>query len=337
MVRIGIIGMGRIGRVHAESIAKSVPNAKLAAVADFNLTDAIRDWAKGFGITRLYSDYHAIIEDEEIDAVFICTPTAMHAKISMETINAGKHVFCEKPVALSLAETRDVIKLLEGKNVKYQVGFNQRSDHNYVAVKNAILAGKIGKPHVVKITSRDPAPPPIEYIKGSGGIFLDMMIHDFDLVRYLTGCEPVEVCATGACLVDDAIGEAGDVDTAVATLKMENGAIAVIDNSRQCAYGYDQRVEVFGELGMAYANNETPTTTVVATKDGVTGPRPEGFFLERYRKSYAAEIASFIRSIENDTAVASSIYDGLMNATIGLAAQKSLTEGRCVRISEISD
>ena len=204
MINVGIIGVGRIGRVHGESISKFVPNARVKAVADPFLNDNSIAWAKSMGIEETYTDYKKILADPEIQAVLICASTDMHSPLSIEAIQAGKHVFCEKPL-------------------KYQVGFNRRFDHNFKAVKEAVAAGKIGKQQIIKITSRDPEPPSIDYVKVSGGIFLDMTIHDFDMVRYLSGSEVTEVYAVGSVTVDPAIGEAGDVDTAVITLKLANG------------------------------------------------------------------------------------------------------------------
>ena len=335
MISIGIIGAGRIGKVHAETITRRVPNAKLVAIADAFLNDNIRAWAMEMGIGQITDNYRDILDRDDIDAVFICTSTDMHTKYSLEAIAAGKHVFCEKPVALTLGEIYQVEEALKGTNLKYQVGFNQRLDENYAAIKTAIDNGTVGDPYLVRITSRDPAPPPVGYIKTSGGLFLDMTIHDFDLSRFLMGCEPVEVMATGACRIDPEIGEAGDIDIGVVTLTMENGAIVTIENSRQCGYGYDQRVEVFGSKGMAYAENQTPTRTTIATKDGIIGPLPEGFFLERYKTSYAEETIRFVDAIENDKEVNAGIRDGLMNAVVGMAAQKAMRERRVVKISEI--
>lgn len=335
MINIGIIGAGRIGRVHAQTIVNLVPNARLVAIADRSPNEYKRGWAAELGIDHISGNYRDILDREDIDAVFICTSTDTHTQYSLEAIEKGKHVFCEKPVALTLGEICRVRDALKGKNLKYQVGFNQRMDESFGAVRKAIEDGTVGDPYLVRITSRDPAPPPVSYIKTSGGLFLDMTIHDFDLSRFLMGCDPVEVMAAGACRVDPAIGEAGDIDIGVVTLIMENGAIVTIENSRQCSYGYDQRVEVFGSKGMAYAENQTPNRTTVATKDGIIGPKPDGFFLERYKYAYAEEIRRFIDAIEKDTEVTAGIRDGLMNAVVAIAAQKALKERRTVRLEEI--
>ena len=246
MVKVGIIGAGRIGRVHINSITTRVPNAEIKTVADPFLSEETAAWAKSMGVEKTTKDYKEIINDPEIDAVLICSSTDTHSPISIEAIKAGKHVFCEKPIDHDVEKIMEVIKALEGTNIKYQVGFNRRFDHNFQSLQEAVAQGKVGTPQIIKITSRDPEPPSIDYVKVSGGMFLDMTIHDFDMVRFLAGCDAQEVYVQSANLVDPAIGEAGDVDTAVITLKMENGAIAVIDNCRKAVYGYDQRAEVFG-------------------------------------------------------------------------------------------
>ena len=301
MVTVGIIGAGRIGRVHVESICTKVGNAKIKALADPFMNEETDLWAKKMGVEITTKDYKEILADPEIDAVLICSSTDTHSPISVEAIQAGKHVFCEKPIDHDVAKIKEVIDALAKNPVKYQVGFNRRFDHNFEAVRDAVAAGKIGDTHIIKITSRDPEPPCADYVKVSGGMFLDMTIHDFDMVRFLAGCNAAEVYVEAAVLVDPAIGEAGDVDTAVITLKMENGAIAVIDNSRQAVYGYDQRAEVFGSKGMVATGNDTASAAVISNVDGVTGEKPLHFFLERYMDAYAKEIKCFIEAIENDT------------------------------------
>lgn len=335
MVKVGIIGAGRIGKVHTASICNLVKNAQLKSIADPFMTEETAAWAKSMGAEVTTKDYKEILADPDIDAVLICSSTDTHSPISVEAIKAGKHVFCEKPIDHDVEKIKEVMEALKEQKVKYQVGFNRRFDHNFEAVKYAVTEGKIGDPHIIKITSRDPEPPAPEYVKVSGGIFLDMTIHDFDMVRYLAGCDAEEVYVEAAVLVDPAIGEAGDVDTAVITLKMENGAIAVIDNSRKAAYGYDQRAEVFGSKGMAATANDTPSTAVISTKDGVTGEKPLYFFLERYMDSFAKEMNCFIEAIEKDTDTPLGVEDGLKPVLMGLAAKKSWQEHRPVKLSEI--
>jgi len=334
MLNIGIIGAGRIGKVHGESITYHVKNARVAAMADPYWTDDSRKWAREMGIPT-YNDYHDILKDPAVDAVMICSSTQTHAPISIEAIRAGKHVFCEKPISRELSEIKSVMKELEHSHLKYQVGFNRRFDHNFHAVREIVESGKIGDVHIVKITSRDPDSPPIEYVKVSGGIFLDMTIHDFDMVRYLTGSDVEEIYANSAVLVDPGIGEAGDVDTAIITMKLANGALAVIDNSRKAVYGYDQRAEVFGSKGQAAVSNDLPSSAVVSTSDGITGEKPLYFFLERYMESFATEVTQFTESVLNDTPVAVTVNDGLQAVLIAKAAAKSVKEHRPVKLSEI--
>ncbi len=336
MITVGIIGAGRIGRVHVESICTQVPDAKIKTLADPFLNDDTAAWAKEMGVAQTTKDYQDIINDPEIDAVLICSSTDTHSQISVEAIRAGKHVFCEKPIDHDVAKIQQVIDALKEHSVKYQVGFNRRFDHNFEAVRDAVAAGKIGDTHIIKVTSRDPEPPSAEYVKVSGGMFLDMTIHDFDMVRFLAGCDAEEVYVQAAVLVDTAIGEAGDVDTAVITLKMENGSIAVIDNSRKAVYGYDQRVEVFGSAGMVSASNDCASTAVISNAQGVTGEKPLHFFLERYMAAYAKEVKCFIKAIVENTETPLGVMDGLKPVLMGLAAKKSLEEHRPVKISEIT-
>lgn len=335
MVKVGIIGAGRIGKVHITSISTRVKDAVIKTVADPFMNEQTAAWAKSMGVQNAVKDYMEIINDPEIGAVLICSSTDTHSPISVQAIKAGKHVFCEKPIDHDVKKIREVIAALEGTKLKYQVGFNRRFDHNFEAVQRAVAAGKVGKPEIIKITSRDPEPPSIDYVKVSGGMFLDMTIHDFDMVRFLAGCDATEVYVQGANLVDPAIGEAGDVDTAIITLKMENGALAVIDNCRRAAYGYDQRAEVFGSLGMVAASNDSGSTAVISNAEGVTGEKPLFFFLERYMDAYGKEVAAFIDAIVNDKPTPLGVQDGLKPVLMGLAAKKSCEEHRPVKISEI--
>lgn len=336
MITVGIIGAGRIGKVHTQSITTKVPNARIKTIADPFMNKETEKWAKSMGIEKTTKDYKDILKDKEIQAVLICSSTDTHSKISMEAIKAGKHVFCEKPIDHDVKKIKAVMDCLKkNPKIKYQVGFNRRFDHNFEAVRDAVKAGKIGKPQLIKITSRDPNPPSIDYVKVSGGIFLDMMIHDFDMVRFLAGCNATEVYANGAVLVDPAIGKAGDIDTAIVTLKMANGALAVIDNSRKAVYGYDQRAEVFGSKGMVMNANDSQSNIVIANEEGVTGEKPLNFFLERYMDAYAKEVKCFIDAIVNKTNTPLGVMDGLQPVLMGLAAKKSLKEHRPVKISEI--
>lgn len=335
MIKVGIIGAGRIGKVHVQSICTQVPDAKVKTLADPFMTEETAAWAKEMGVAQVTKDYKEILADPEIDAVLICSSTNTHSPISVEAIKAGKHVFCEKPIDHDIEKIQEVIDALKDSKVKYQVGFNRRFDHNFEAVQKAVAAGKVGDIHVIKVTSRDPEPPCADYVKVSGGMFLDMTIHDFDMVRFLAGCNAEEVYVQAAVLVDPAIGEAGDVDTAVITLKMENGAIAVIDNSRKAVYGYDQRAEVFGSKGMVATGNDTASAAVISNENGVTGEVPLHFFLERYMAAYAKEVKCFIDAIVNDTDTPLGVMDGLEPVLMGIAAKKSMEEHRPVKISEV--
>lgn len=336
MIKVGIIGAGRIGRVHSESISKYVKGAEIKAISDIKVTEELQSWAASMGIPHVYDDYRKILQDPEIDAVLVCSSTNTHAPISIEAAQAGKHIFCEKPVDPNKDKIREVLDVVDKAGVKFQVGFNRRFDHNFKAIKDRVIAGDIGEPHLIRVTSRDPDAPPIEYVKVSGGMFFDMTIHDFDMIRYLSGSEVVEVYAAGGVLVNPEIGKAGDIDTAVITLKLANGAIGVIDNSRKAVYGYDQRAEVFGSKGAVQTSNDTNSTAVYSCEAGVIAEKPKYFFLERYMQSFAEEIRCFIDSIVNDTPTAVNGNDGLQPVLIALAAQKSLEEGRPVKLSEVA-
>ena len=287
-LRIGVIGAGRIGKLHSNNLATRVPNAELAAISDV-YEPAAKELAEKLGVPNYYNDYHKILEDPTIDAVFICSSTDTHSPISIEAAKAGKHIFCEKPIDHDLDKIKAVLEEVKKAGVKYQVGFNRRFDRNFKHVHEVVQSGGIGDVQIVKVTSRDPEAPPLSYVKVSGGIFVDMTIHDFDMVRYLSGSEVEEVSAVGACLVNPEIGQAGDVDTCIITLKFANGALGVIDNSRQAVYGYDQRIEVFGSKGCITADNETPNNTTLYTADGVQKEKPLWFFLERYNDAFIAE------------------------------------------------
>ena len=335
MVTVGIIGAGRIGRVHVESICTKVGNAKIKTLADPFMNDETAAWAKKMGVENTTKDYKEVLADPEINAVLICSSTDTHSPISVEAIQAGKHVFCEKPIDHDVEKINEVIDALKKNPVKYQVGFNRRFDHNFEAVRDAVAAGKIGDTHIIKITSRDPEPPSAEYVKVSGGMFLDMTIHDFDMACFLTDSDVEEVYVQSAVLVDPAIGEQGDVDTAIITLKMTNGALAVIDNSRRAVYGYDQRAELFGSKGMAATANDTLSTVVISNGEGVTGEKPLFFFLERYMESFAEEMRQFVNACETGGEVPVGIHAGMQSVKIGLAARRSVEEHRPVKVSEM--
>ena len=332
-ITFGILGGGRIGKMHAENLLSGLPNARLAAVADPYAAN-ITEWADEVSLPKLTADAGDIIHDPEIDAVIICSPTDTHAEYIIECAEAGKHILCEKPISFDVERTREALQIVEKSHVKLQIGFNRRFDSNAQEIFQAVSSGRIGEPHIVRLTSRDPAPPPISYIEVSGGIFVDMMIHDFDMARFVSCSEVIEVYASGACLIDPKIGEAGDVDTAIVTLKFENGAVGVIDNSRSAGYGYDQRIEVFGSKGSVESGNRTASQVIVRNQDGVTGQKPLWFFVERYKDSYLFEIERFMEAVTNDSDVAISGEDGLKAVLIGLAATESRRINKPVILEE---
>ena len=296
---------------------------------------AIKEWAKQYGITNVVSNPSILINDPNIDAILICSPTNTHADLIIEAAAAGKDIFCEKPIANDLVKTREALAAAEKAGVKLQLGFNRRFDPNFKRIRELVQTSELGQTHIIKITSRDPEPPPAEYVKGSGGIFMDMTIHDFDMARYLAGSDVTEVYASGAVLIDPAIGQAGDYDTAVIVLKFANGSTCVIDNSRQAVYGYDQRVEVFGSKGSAVAYNNTPTSVEVSTENGVFTDKPLYFFLERYMDSFVQELRDFVAALQGGSEPPVTGEDGLQSLLIALAATKSARENRPVQISEV--
>jgi myo-inositol 2-dehydrogenase/D-chiro-inositol 1-dehydrogenase len=335
MLNIGIVGMGRIGRVHAEGVTKYVPGARVAATADPSPSPESATLSEDLGLPRILEDYHDILADPAVDAVLICSPTDTHSAVSLEALEAGKHVFCEKPIDTDTGRIRAVIDRVRATGLTFQVGFNRRFDHNFMALRRAVLEGKVGGVHMVKVTSRDPAPPPIEFVRHSGGMFLDMTIHDLDMVRYLSGSDIEEIYVNAAVLVDREIGKAGDVDTAILSMKLSSGALAVIDNSRRAAYGYDQRAEVFGSLGSAATGHDTASTLVLSTDAGITAEKPLHFFLERYMQSFAEELRQFVNAIKTGAPAPVTAEDGLKPVLAAIAAKKSLDEGRPVKLSEI--
>jgi myo-inositol 2-dehydrogenase / D-chiro-inositol 1-dehydrogenase len=335
-LRFGVIGAGRIGKIHAENLATRIPGVEVAAIADVDLKSA-QELAARLHVPVALDDYHAILSDPTIDAVSICSSTDTHAKIVVEAAQAGKHIFCEKPIDHDLSKIDAALDAVEKAGVKLQIGFNRRFDPNFRKVRAMVADGKIGEPQIIRITSRDPAPPPVSYVKVSGGMFLDMTIHDFDMARYLSGSEVVEVYAAAGVMVDPGIGEAGDVDTAVITLYFANGAIGTIDNCRKAVYGYDQRVEVFGSKGMVQAHNNTPDNDVYFNADGVQSAKPLYFFLERYMDSFIAELKDFVQSIADNTTPPVVGMDGRIPVIIAMAAKKSYLEHRPVQLSEIEN
>ncbi len=330
--KLGIIGGGRIAQVHSEGIS-TLPQGKVLSLADPYLNDEIRGWGSRFGIRHFTKDYREVLQNPEVDAVLICSPTDTHAAIIEEAAWAKKHIFCEKPVDQDIHRIKKVLGVVTEEGVKFQIGFNRRFDHNFRAVRTAIQEGKIGDLHIIKITSRDPEAPSLGYIKKSGGLFMDMTIHDFDMLRYLAGSEVESIFVQGGVMVDSAIGKAGDIDTALITVRFQNGIIGSIDNSRKASYGYDQRVEAFGSKGSIATENDRASTTVLSTEGGVMRENPLYFFLERYRDSFRQEIREFISAVQEDKDPPTGPLDALRPVQIALAARESLQSSSPVKVN----
>ena len=332
-IKVAIAGLGRIGKIHLKNLCRNLQGTEVVAAMD--VSEESRKFAESFGIKNFFESYTEMIKLPELDAVVICSPTDTHADYVVEAAHAGLDVFCEKPLDLSLDRVKEVINIVEEKGVKLMLGFNRRFDPEFSKIRSLVEDGSVGDPQIIKITSRDPGPPPISYIKVSGGIFLDMTIHDFDMARYISGKEVKEVYASAAVKVDPEIGGAGDYDTAVVTLIFEDDSMAVIDNSRKAAYGYDQRLEVFGSKGMASADNNYPNNHRMFTAGGVQSDLPLHFFLERYQESYVREMESFISALSSGKEIPVGAKDGLMSIVVGVAATLSARERRAVKIEEV--
>lgn len=330
MIRFGLLGAGRIGKVHAATIAAN-PKAHLAYVADA-LPKAAEELAGKYGAKIASVD--EIMKSGDVDAVLIGSPTGFHAEQIIAASNAGKAIMCEKPVSLKVATIEETLKVVEKNKSTLMIGFNRRFDPNFAEAERRIRAGVVGDIEMVTVISRDPAPPPADYVKGSGGIFADMMIHDFDLARFLMGEEFVVVQALGAALVDKAIGEAGDCDTAAVQMQTKSGKIAVITNSRRASYGYDQRFEVHGSKGMIHPKNIHNTSVEVLGKDGYHADPIQNFFLERYGAAYANELNTFIAAVESGNRDPKpNGFDGLQAQKLAEAATESWKSGKPVKVS----
>lgn len=329
MIQFGLLGAGRIGRIHGLNVAAR-SDARLVSVADAS-DEAARSLARdsGAGVSTI----EAILGDSGIDAVLICTPTDMHADLIEAATRAGKAVFCEKPVDLDAGRIRRCLDVVAGTGKPLMIGFNRRFDPNFAALRRRLHAGEIGAIEIVSVISRDPGPPPVEYVRRSGGLFRDMMIHDFDMARFLLGEEPVEVFALGSSLVDPAIGAAGDVDTAAVLMKTRSGKIAQISNSRRATYGYDQRIEVHGSGGMLRAGNIHETSVESATGQGFRADPVQNFFLERYASAYRAELDAFIAAMAGGSAPSPSGLDGLKAQILADAATESWKTGKPVAVT----
>jgi myo-inositol 2-dehydrogenase/D-chiro-inositol 1-dehydrogenase len=332
-IKIGIIGIGRMGQIHLDNLMQKFSEVEVVAISDIN--EEARQWAEKYTISKFYSDYQDLISDQEVNTVVICSPTNQHAENIIAAAQAGKNIFCEKPMDLSIQTATKVLQIVEKAGVKFMLGFNRRFDPNFMKIKGLIEEGKVGDPQIVKITSRDPAPPPIDYIKSSGGMFLDMTIHDFDMARFMVSSKVISIFAVGRNIVDPNIGIAGDIDTAVVTITFDSGAIATIDNSRQAVYGYDQRLEVFGSEGMAGTENNKSDNHYYYNKKGQSESLPLYFFMDRYILSYFNEIKAFIDCIVHDEVPKVGGQDGLISLAMGWAANTSMRENRVVMLKEM--
>jgi myo-inositol 2-dehydrogenase/D-chiro-inositol 1-dehydrogenase len=333
-LRFGIIGAGRIGKVHAETLAYRLPEAQIMAVTDVN-REAAQALADKFSIPTVAASSDEIIADPQIDAVLICSPTGTHADLIIQAAKAGKHIFCEKPIAFSLDKIDAALAAVKTAGVQLQIGFNRRFDANFARVRKAVATGEIGKPSLMHIISRDPNPPSPAYARSSGGVFVDMTIHDFDMARFLMGDEVEEIYTAGAVLIDPEIGKAGDLDTALIVLRFRNGAIGTIDNSRKAVYGYDQRVEILGSEGKIETANCYPNQAVISGGTAVHRDLPLNFFMDRYTESFSMELKSFTQAVVENRPTEVTGIDGRIPVAMALAARKSYDERRPVRLSEV--
>jgi myo-inositol 2-dehydrogenase/D-chiro-inositol 1-dehydrogenase len=331
-VNIAVIGTGRIGSVHTRNLMRSIHEANVMAVCDIRL-DVAQAVADELGINRVVKDYHELLEDKNIEAVLIATNTNTHAFIVKDCARAGKQIFCEKPLALNLADTDDVIQVVEESGVKLQIGFNRRFDKSFQKVKEIVDSGQIGRPCILHIINRDPEPPSYEYSATCGGMFLDMSIHDFDMIRFQIG-EVEQIYAIGNVLMAPYLKELGDVDIDIISLKFENGTIGSIDNSRQCAYGYDQQLEVFCTNGTAKAGNEFENTTMMGDGLGFHSARVPFMFIQRYADGYITEVRQFLQCLQDGRPVSPTAYDSRMAVLLGSAAWESFRQNRPVIMKE---
>ncbi len=334
-LKIGIIGAGRIGRVHAENLAFRLPEAVVLAIADVS-REAAQKVSERCGIPRVAEHAEELLANPDVEAVLICSPTDTHADLVVKAAKAGKHIFCEKPIAYSLAKIDQALLAVKDAGVNLQTGFNRRFDANFARVRAAVTNGEIGKPHMMHIISRDPAPPPISYIKVSGGIFMDMTIHDFDMARFLIGDEVESIYTAAGVKVDPEIGKAGDLDTALIVLQFKNGVIGTIDNSRKAVYGYDQRVEILGSDGAIATANCYPNQAVISNASRIQRDLPLNFFMDRYTESFLAEMRAFATAVLQNKPTPVTGIDGRMAAVMGLAARKSFDERRPVQLDEVT-
>jgi len=332
-IKLAVAGLGRIGKIHLQNLCRNFPEVDVIGAMD--VQDESRCIADEFNVSCFAKTIDDLIALPDLDGLVICSPTDTHADYVERAAKAGKQIFCEKPLDLSLDRVKAVTAAVEQAGIGLMLGFNRRFDPEFQRIRELVVDGSIGDPQIIKITSRDPGPPPVEYIKVSGGMFLDMTIHDFDMARFISGKQVKEVYAKGAVMVDPAIGQAGDIDTASIILTFEDDSMAIIDNCRKAVYGYDQRLEVFGSKGMAHAENNFPNNHKLYTESGVFGSLPLHFFLERYDASYNLEMRAFIDALASGDKMPVDGHDGLMSIAVGLAAKQSVKENRPVKMSEI--
>ncbi|MDG2545341.1 inositol 2-dehydrogenase [Lactiplantibacillus plantarum] len=331
-LKIAVIGLGRIGEMHLKNLLKLPELFQVTGIAD-PARDDLKHLADQYRIPHYSRDYHDLLAQEDVESVLIASATDTHAQIIHDAAEADKDILCEKPIDTDVNRIKELLSFVKGAGVKLQVGFNRRFDHNFLQIKKYVTDGKLGTPQIVKISSRDPELPSLDYVKHSGGLFFDMMIHDLDLIRYLSGSEVKEVTAKGAVLVNPKIGELGDIDTAIVTLKFANGALGVIDNSRQAVYGYDQRAEVFGNKGMAKADNDRNSTVELDCKDSTSLDKMPYFFIDRYQGAYLNELVAFHDTVTENKPLIANGEDGLRAVQLAAACQQSLESGQTVQLN----
>ncbi len=327
---VGVIGAGRIGKMHTENLVRAIPEATVKAVSSPHLDQA---WAASLGIPERSTSNEIVLDDPEIEAVVIAASSGLHCELIRQAAAAGKHIFCEKPLAFETGPIAAALEAARSASVQLQVGFNRRFDPDVRRLAEAVRDGEVGELHGLRVINRDPSAPPIAFVKRSGGMFFDFAIHDFDTVRFLSGSEIAELYAAGTVLIDPEIGRAGDIDTAIIALRLANGALCVIDNSRQARYGYDQRFEAFGSKGNLVVDNLRATTIESFFEDGVYVDKPPNTFVERYREAFIAELRDFVCCVRDGRPVTVTAADALAAVTVAEAARESMTTNRPVRVT----
>lgn len=330
--RLAVLGMGRQGQIHSRNVAHMIPEAELVCASDISMERVQQIGVEG---VELYDDYRRVLARKDLDGVVIATSTDTHEEVIRATADAGLHMLCEKPIATTLPAIDALLQVVDKAGVKFMVAFNRRFDPTFLRVRHLVANGTVGDPMIVNITSRDPKPPHLEYLMVCGGIFFDTAVHDFDMARYLSGLEIEEVYATGSVLVDERIGELGDLDTTMITLRFAGGAVGSINNSRQTGFSYDQRVEVMGKKATAFGGNETPTRVEYIDPAGTHSDVPLYFNMERYPAAFLGEMQGFVDCIRNDTVPPSTGHDGRTAVALSMAARKSYDEHRPVKLAEI--